>query len=199
MTSTTLYATSFVSGGVSTPARALGAPDGLYTTDTGNTNWIARWNLGTLAAGQNLSGTQTIRIRFRRDADGGNAPTINSVDLYENGVLVNTWTGIASPASTAAADRDFTFADTLVDGDSQLAVEINTTGSGGSPTVRRSVQLDAITWFAEHVDPPAPPAGSVVNYWDGAAWQPGIIKRWSGTEWQSPPLKRWSGTEWVAV
>jgi hypothetical protein len=197
MTSTSLFATSLVSGAVGTSANVLGAPDGVFTTDTGNTNYTARFDLGTLAAGQTLSGTQTLRVRIRRDANAGNAPTINSVTLFEAGISRAVYTGIATPASTTAEDRDFTFADTLVVATSQLAVEISVSGSGGNGALRRTVQLDSITWLAEHV---TGATGPQINYWNGTAWVLKPLKRWDGAAWVNDKvLKYWNGTAWVVA
>lgn len=198
MTSTSLFATSLVSGAVGTSANALGAPDGVFTTDTGNTNYTARFDLGTLAAGEVLSGTQTIRLVIRRSANTGNAPTINSVTLFEDGVSRAVYTGIATPTSTTAEDRDFTFADTLVVATSQIAVEISVSGSGGNTAVRRTVQLDSITWLAEHVT--AVVAGPQMNYWNGTAWVLKPLNRYNGTAWVNDGvLKYWNGTVWVVA
>lgn len=48
------------------------------------------------------------------------------------------------------------------------------------------------------VEPPASPPPSVsLNYWNGTAFVPGVLKRWNGTAWVTHTLKRWNGTAWV--
>jgi len=73
MATATLYFVSSISGNVTTPANALGAPDGVYTTDTGSTNWTHRWRLDTVADSQ-ASGTQTLTLRVRRSGTGNGSP-----------------------------------------------------------------------------------------------------------------------------
>lgn len=72
-----------------TPENAHGAPDAVWTTNTGSTNWDCRWSLtnptNLLAAGE----THTVSVKVRREATGGNTPTI-ALELWQSGTLVKT-------------------------------------------------------------------------------------------------------------
>lgn len=55
MTTSSLYATSLVAGTIGTSANALGAPDGVFTTDIDNTNWDARFAMEDIPVGELLT------------------------------------------------------------------------------------------------------------------------------------------------
>jgi len=138
----TYYATSSVSGNVSTPANALSAPDGTYTTDTGKVNWTHRWQIaGSPSA--TPSGTQTLTIRARKDAAAGGAPTVDSVTIYYGGASHHADSTGWTPSDTGT-DIGVSFS---APAGNTIDVEIATTGNGGGPN-ERSIQVDGMTWSA---------------------------------------------------
>lgn len=145
----TLHAVNYIAGTVSSPNNALDAPDGIFTTDTGNTDWTGRWGMGVPPG--NLSGTQNIIVRYRKDSAGGGTPSL-SIFLYENGIQVR---GIV--ASTDALSEDTTtvtgaFSSIEITDIQNVEIEIVAVGNGGGPN-GRSIQVDAITWAANVQEP----------------------------------------------
>lgn len=151
MATETLYATSLTSaGGPATPANALGAPDGTFTTDVDNVSWTGRFAIGN-PTGNQANGTHTIRLRVRKETGTG-TPSIASVTLYEGSTSISTIsTGAVNVTSTTGVDQDYTFASSLLSGRdlSNIEVEIATSGVGGAGGVRTCIQLDAVTWTGD--------------------------------------------------
>lgn len=144
MATETKYATSHLTGSVSTPANANGTTDGTFTTDTGNTNWTSRWAMGDPSG--SLTGTQTITITVRKDQSGGNDPSVTSIDLYENGSLVQNLSTGGSVTSATSQTFSGTFDGSAVSNANNVEISVATTGAGGPAASRRSVQLDSIKW-----------------------------------------------------
>jgi len=145
-----LYAVSHVTGSVATPANALAAFDGVYTTDANaNVSWTSRWRLGTVAGGPwSAVGTQTITIRARKGSNTGN-PSISAVTLWQGGVQIATISsGSTSITSTSGQDLVLTFAGDLLTGLEDVDIQIATTGTAGSGTQRNAVAVDGIRWDA---------------------------------------------------
>ena len=160
----TLYATgSPISGSVSGSAAATGAPDGSFTSDTGNTNWTARWNLddlvGTIAAAQTVG----VTIRVRKDSTGGNTPDVTGITLLDNGsTLGSDTTGWAITATGTGTDITVNIPVTgIANNGANLQVEVSTSGAGGAPSSRRAVQLDAISVVVQNASPDKEGTGSV--------------------------------------
>lgn len=71
-------------------------------------------------------------------------------------------------------------------------------GGGGSSGVAlggaggRGVVI--VRWIPGSTDPGPSPT---LNYWNGTAFVPGVLKRWNGTAWVTHTLKRWNGTAWA--
>lgn len=195
MATTTVYATSFISGTVSTPSNALNAPDGVFTTDTDNTNWNGTWGWDNLAG--TLTGSQQGKLYVRKGSSGGNDPTIDTVYVLVNGSIVGASRASATVTSATSQEVLFSFNSTEISTFSNVSVEVNVTGTGGKPADRRTVQIDALEFFLTY-NPPV--AGTNINYWDGSAWIAKPLKRWDGSAWVAvTTLKRWDGSAWVAV
>lgn len=189
-----VYAVSFVSGGVLSPNNALGLSDGVYTGDanTGN-SWTGRWRMGTLPDEITLTGLQYFTLSVSTGSNSGEA-TIDAVNVYKNGTLVANIVGSAQVVNFAR-NLDFTIDGALLGDETNVDIELVTTGSGGSPNSRDAIILDAIRWFMSYniVLPP----GTFLNYWDGAAWVTGELKRWDGAAWKPAVVQRWDGNSWV--
>ncbi len=187
------YLTASVSGAVSTPANALGAPDGTFTTDSGNTNWNHTWSFDTFPTPSVIQSDLTITVRHRRDLANGNDPAINFVQVFQSGSQIHQ-SGNSIPAlDGSATDFQFTVPKASLLDLTALSVVIDTTGGGGSPAVRRAIQVDSVTlsYTYELI------TGTVLKYWTGSAWAAGIVKRHNGSTWEQVALKRWNGSAWV--
>jgi hypothetical protein len=148
-----LHATGHVAGTVSSPTNALGAPNGTWTTDTGNVSWDSRFALDTIPEGEQLDGTQTVTVRARKEAGQSGTPTL-AAELWENGSLIGSLFG-ATGVTTTSQDIAGTFAASAVVDPADVEVRLVGTGAGGSPGARSSVQVDAITWTATYITPAA--------------------------------------------
>lgn len=148
MATGTLYFVSSVSGTVSTPANALGAADGTFTTDANsNTSWTHRWRLGTIS-GATPSGTQSVTLRMQKGSNS-NDPTVSSVELFQGGASLGTLTlfsGSTTISSTTGQDLVYQFAGSLLADSVDVDIEIVTAGAGGSPSARNAASIDAGTW-----------------------------------------------------
>jgi hypothetical protein len=147
------YFVSHVTGTVSTPNNALGAPNGVYTTDANTaTNWTSRWRLDTAGPGFSATGTQSITLRMRKGSNSGN-PTVSSVSLYQGGSLIGALTlfsGSTTISSTAGQDLVYQFDGSILAGIETVDIEIATTGAGGGPAVRNAASIDSGTWAANY-------------------------------------------------
>jgi hypothetical protein len=139
-----LYADSHITGNVSSPNNALNAPDGTFTTDSGNTSWTSRWSMGNPSAV--VGGTQTITVTYRKDAAGGGTPTI-TVNLYENGSLIRNIIATTDVLSEVSSTLQGTFESTEISNEQNVEIEIVVSGNGGGPN-GRGAQVDAIRWDA---------------------------------------------------
>jgi hypothetical protein len=163
MATETLYAdTTLVNSGCLTPANALNAPDGVFTTNTDNTNWTCNW--GTTSPANPLTAGHTTHqatVRLRRSAAGGRDPTVQ-VDLYSGGVLVRNLV----PAGTAIigdAAQNFSanFSTSEIVDSTAIEMYVSATGFGGPTSGRRNVQVDAFTLAVDTTVPaPTSPVGS---------------------------------------
>jgi hypothetical protein len=150
MTVSTLYFVSHVTGSVSTPNNALGAPDGVFTTDTGATSWTSRWRLDTVAGSLVPFGTQTLVLRLRKNTSGGGNPTVNSVVLYQSGSSVATIQSTSfAVTSDTGENLSITFAGSLLSSLVDVDIQIATSTQGGGANAR-AVQIDAATWTANY-------------------------------------------------
>lgn len=151
--SSTLYAASVKTAGAANAANAVGAPDGIYTTDTGGTSWTSSWFMQPFSGGT-LIGTQNLKLRVKVDANNANPPTVSTVSLYTPDAVQHVLGSNFTVSGTTGSDISIDFDGGILDGVtdfSQLYIEVVTTGSSGSPKSRESVQLDSITWTTKYV------------------------------------------------
>lgn len=152
-TTTNFYFVAHVTGTVSGPSNALGAPDGVYTTNANtNTSWTSRWRLGTAGTGYIADGTQTITLRMRKGSNTGN-PTVSSVTLYQGGASKGALTlasGSTTISSTTGQDLVYTFSGALLNGIEEVDIQVATVGAGGAGDARNAASIDAGTWEATY-------------------------------------------------
>ena len=135
-------------------ARAEGAPDGVFTTDTGGTTWEGQWTMEYPASAVACTGTQTIQLRVRKSASGGSNSAVIQVytDATDNGdCSANLVTSYCTGATiSSAVGQDVTCAlPCTVMPDTWPQIQIEIVGQfGGSGAQRRDAQIDAITWSA---------------------------------------------------
>lgn len=108
----TRYFASSVSGNVTTPANALGAPNATYTAD-GNTanNWTHTWRLETVAPSSNWTyyDGMPITVRFNKGTNSGN-PSFSTIRALQGGSAVGTLnTASTSVTTSASGGQDHTF------------------------------------------------------------------------------------------
>jgi hypothetical protein len=157
---TSLYFVSGVSGNVSSPNNALGAPDGTWTTD-GNavTNWTHRWSLDTVTGF--VGGTQTLTLRLRKGSNSG-TPTISSVTLFQDDISLGALTlssGSTDITSTTGQDLVYTFSSLMeLDAMGILAMNgalamqgnsLHTTANtlkSAIDTAQNKAEFDAVVW-----------------------------------------------------
>ena len=151
----TLYLASFVSGDVSTPNNALGAPNGVFTTDGNeNVSWTAEWAFETVTGLAQSVGTQTLTLRVRKGSNSGN-PSVTSVRIRQGGdyVTANLLSSSQTISSTSGVDLPVEFSGSVLDGVSGASVEIVTVSATGGPAARNAVEIDAATWELEYFVP----------------------------------------------
>jgi hypothetical protein len=147
-----LYFVSHVTGNVSTPDNALGAPDGICTTDeNAATSWTSRWRLDSRIGV--ADGVQSITLRMRKGSNSGN-PTVSSVRLFQGGSVLATLSlasGSTTITSTTGEDLVYNFAGSLLTGLVDVDIEVATASAGGGPTARNAACLDAGTWALSYI------------------------------------------------
>jgi len=152
MTTATLYFVSSVSGNVSTPDNALGAADGVFTTDANATvSWTHRWRLGTVSSAA-PTGTQSLTLVMRKGTNTGN-PTVSSVTLYQGGASLGALTlfsGSTTIDSTTGQELVYQFDGSLLADMVDVDIEIATAGTGGAPANKNAASIDAGVWAANY-------------------------------------------------
>jgi hypothetical protein len=153
-----LYATALVSGAIGTSANALGAPNGTFTTDADNTSWVARFAMGNPSEAQASGSDHTFTLRVRKEAGTG-TPTVTSFAVYSGTTQLYVLTTAISVTSTTGQDVVYSVPIANLAGVdlSTIDVEVAGTTSGGGPSARSTVQLDAITWTGDFTTPVTPP------------------------------------------
>lgn len=154
MATTTKYASSHVTGNVTTPNNALGAADATYTADADNTSWTSRWALSYSDLGSvTLNSGQSVTIRTRKFGNGGASGTPTyTLNLYENGSLTGQLGTTISVTSTTSQDNTFNW-NPSTPFISTVELELVTTAAGGGPSARAAVQVDAFTWTVDYTEP----------------------------------------------
>ena len=150
MATTNLYFVSSISGSVTNPENALGAPNAVFTTDENvNTAWTHEWALDTVSG--SAIGTQTFTLRVKKGSNSGD-PTVTSIILKQDGVAVtaNLLGSDFTVTSTTGEDIQVTTSGTFAT-IANLSLEIVTSGVGGSPSARNAVSIDAVTYLADYL------------------------------------------------
>lgn len=146
----TLYATSHITGSANNPNNALGAADGQWAgIINDNTSWTSRWAMDDPAGA--LTGTQTISVLASKGSNS-NDPSM-SINLYENGSLVQSVASTTTITSTTGQVVSGTFNASAISNPANVEIEVLTTSNSGSPSKRNSVQIDDIQWTVNIVDP----------------------------------------------
>lgn len=161
MATATIYALSSVSGSVSSPNNALGAPDGTYTTDgNSSTSWSHVWAVSSLSGVPDS--TQTVKLRVRKGSNPKN-PSVSRITLRQGATVLFDDTASHTVSSTAGIDISNTVDGTAFDGSySNLELTIETSGQGGSPSARNAIEIDSISLDANYVDISTPVTGDLV-------------------------------------
>lgn len=145
----TVYADSTVSAGACVnPGDAWGAPDGNFTDNTGATSWTATWGLGNPTGDlSTATDAQSLTIRAGIHASGGVSPSITQIRVLDGTTQLAVWTTgwtMTVPPTTGQDVGPLTWTAPASVDETNLRVEITTSGSGGGPN-QRSVVVDAIT------------------------------------------------------
>lgn len=194
MATSTTYLTTDFNGDSYTSTNVLGAPDDVWTTNTGNTDFTFSWSFDAFVA-EGVDGDLTITITYRRDAADGGDPNINRVEIIQNTNTILTLTENQVPSADGLANEYvFTVANSLLEDEiNPITVEVIVHGVGGNPSDRRTTQLDAM--MLEYDFTPA--GGTILNYWTGSAWSPKPVKKYNGATWEDATLQKWNGSIWV--
>jgi hypothetical protein len=145
MATETLYATSLLSGTITSSSNALGSGAGTWAGDLNtNSSWTTVWAMGDPTVSGAADGTQTVTVRARKGSNG-NSPTI-AINLYENGSLVGAIASATTVTSTTGQDVSGTWTGSSVTNENNVEIEVVMTAAGGSPSNRNSAQIDYIRW-----------------------------------------------------
>ena len=192
MATETLYLASGVSGNAATPDNAIGASDGVWTTNGGNDDWTHRWRFSGFPSGPvEFESALALGVLARKSASGGGDPEISAVRLYQDGAQIAEWTNVTSPDANGGW-REHSLSTSALSGLGDVDVEIVTSGRGGGPN-QRTVQIDAARLVFDYRVLQA----TTLHAWDGAVWQSGALRRWDGAAWRDATLKMWNGSAWV--
>jgi hypothetical protein len=130
--------------------------DGVYATNQGsNANTSLDLSFptpsGDLTLGANL---QTFRARVRKNATGGNNPSVR-IEVIENGVI-RANSGNTTVTSTTGVDITFTWDASVLalqDGSNvEIGIVQQAGGSGGNPNNRRWIETDTADWTADYIE-----------------------------------------------
>lgn len=139
----TKYASSHITGSFTNPNNAIGAADTVWAGQLNtNSSETSRWAMEDPSG--SLSGTQTVSV-WARKGSNGNTPTI-ALNLYENGVLVQSIVGNTNVTSTSGETISGTFDGSVITNAADVEIEVVMTAAGGSPSNRNSAQIDEIKW-----------------------------------------------------
>jgi hypothetical protein len=132
--------------------------DGVYATTNGaNANTLLVLSFPTpspdLTLGANL---QTFRARVRKNATGGNNPTVR-IEVRESGTIRANSTN-TTVTSLTGVDITFTWDASVLALQTGVNVEIGIAqqagGSGGNAANRRWIETDTADWNADYTEPP---------------------------------------------
>jgi hypothetical protein len=149
-----LYAVGYTTA-PSSPTNALGAPNGVGTTDTGNTSWTAHYVLAEPSTGW-LSGTHPVVIVARKEPGQSGTPsmTVSVVSSTLGTLFTSGSVNVTQTAFTAISMGTMSATGQV----GELSMDISVSAAGGSPSTRTTIQVDAMYVTANVVAAPSPPA-----------------------------------------
>lgn len=187
-------------GTAEAPEAALGAPDGIWTANSGNANWTHRWQFDSAdLEGFELFGPQSLSLRLRRSGTGNGTCALTRITLIDAGDADHATTifsGSHIPPQDLATGADLVveFGAALLRSGAGVEIELATTGSGGGPNAN-AIQLDAISWVPGR----RKIVGTPLQVHNGSVWQRGELKRHDGSAWVPARLKRFTAPTWEIV
>jgi hypothetical protein len=132
--------------------------DGVYATNNGaNANTLLVLSFPTPSGDLTLgSGLQTFRARIRKNATGGNNPTVR-IEVRESGTI-RANSGNTTVTSLTGVDITFTWDASVLALQTGVDVEIGIAqqagGAGGNAANRRWIEIDTADWTADFTEPP---------------------------------------------
>lgn len=176
-------------GNMAGVADTYGANDGVYAPADGVTDaWTQQWTFPTPSG--TIEGTQNIWLWMDKGAAGGTDP-MGVINLLNGGVFVRQ----LSTGNTIPGPTEGGFDIDAAEVPNGMGIEIVAERSGGKPSERRVLTVDAIRWTANLYEF----LGSEFMAYDGGAWVPGKLKRWDGGQWAPAQVQRWTGAAWENV
>jgi hypothetical protein len=133
--------------------------DGVYATNSGaNANTLLVLSFPTPSGDLNLGANlQTFRARVRKNATGGNNPTVR-IEVRESGTIRANSTNFTITSLTGE-DISFTWDASAIALQTGVDVEIGIAqqagGSGGNAANRRWIETDTADWTADYIEPVA--------------------------------------------
>jgi hypothetical protein len=130
--------------------------DGVYaTTNASNANTLLVLSFPTPSGDLTLgAGLQTFRARVRKNATGGNNPTVR-IEVRESGTIRANSTN-TTVTSLTGVDITFTWDASALALQTGVDVEIGIAqqggGSGGGPANRRWIETDTADWTADYIE-----------------------------------------------
>jgi hypothetical protein len=129
--------------------------DGVYaTTNAGNGNTLLVLSFPSPSGDLTLgAGLQTFRARVRKNATGGNNPTVR-IEVREGGTI-RANSGNTTVTSLTGVDITFTWDASVLNlqngADVEIGIAQQAGGSGGNPNNRRWIETDAADWTADYI------------------------------------------------
>ena len=179
-----------VSGNLGGFANALGAPNGVFSTTSGDVGWTHEFGFPEQPPG-NAAGTMTLDVVLQKQPAETGASSLSG-RVFQDGALIYTIPSVA--LSAGVHTRSITILGIRPSG--EITVELTGINSGGGQPARRNTPgIDAATLHYDYTEA----QGSAFKGWDGAAWQDGFLKMWDGSGWVPANVKRWTGSAWELV
>jgi hypothetical protein len=130
--------------------------DDIYAINQGeNANTLLVLSFPTPSGDLTLgAGLQTFRARVRKNATGGNNPTVR-IEVREGGTI-RANSGNTTVTSLTGVDITFTWDASVLnlqDGsNAEIGIAQQAGGSGGNPNNRRWIETDAADWTADYIE-----------------------------------------------